>query len=106
MLKKLSRAELLELLVEETAEVERLKEELDKKNAALEDRRIKTQNAGDIAHAALSLNRVMEAAQNAADQYLENIRMLEEETRMKCELLYLEAEKNARADKTKNNGQV
>ena len=33
-----------------------------------------TEEAGSIAEAALRINRVFEAAQEAADQYLENIR--------------------------------
>ena len=40
----------------------------------LEERRIMTEEAGSIAEAAFRINRVFEAAQAAADQYLENIR--------------------------------
>ncbi len=74
-LKKLSRYELLEMLLEQSKEVQRLKE-LEKANALLEERQILIHNAGSIAQAALKLNGVFEAAQKAADQYLENIKQI------------------------------
>ena len=42
-------------------------------------RRIELEKAGSIAEASLRLNGVFEAAQKAADQYLENLRQLSEE---------------------------
>ncbi len=75
-LKKLSRYELLEMLLEQSKEVQRLKEELKKANALLEERQILIHNAGSIAEASLKLNGVFEAAQKAADQYLENIKQI------------------------------
>lgn len=73
-LKKLSRAELLEMLIAQSKEVASLKEQLQEANEKLEDRRIMIENSGSIAEAALRLNGVFEAAQNAAEQYLENIK--------------------------------
>lgn len=78
-LKKLSRAELLELLLEANLENERLREQLDKTKELLDSKDIKIKNAGSIAEAALELNGVFEAAQRAAEQYLENIRCMAEE---------------------------
>lgn len=75
-LKRLSRADLLEMLLEQSKEVERLKLQNQKLTEQLEDRRIMIDQAGSIAEAALQLNQVFEAAQQAADQYLENIRRL------------------------------
>ena len=75
-LKKLKRAQLLEMLLEQSKEVERLKAELQKAKAALKNREIKIENSGSIADAALQLNGVFEAAQNAANQYMENIERL------------------------------
>ena len=49
-------------------------QELAEARQQLEERRIMTEEAGSIAEAALRINRVFEAAQAAADQYLENIR--------------------------------
>ena len=90
-LKKLSRAELLELLLEQTKEVERLREELAQVRAEMEQRRIRINQTGDLAQAVLAVNGVMEAAQAAAAQYLENIEAMERETRIKCEEMLQEA---------------
>lgn len=73
-LRHLSRMDLLEMLLEQSREVERLQKELETVKKQLEDRRIMEQEAGSIAEASLRLNKVFEAAQQAADQYLENIR--------------------------------
>ncbi len=81
-LKKLSRAELLKLFLEERRENERLRAQLKKAYEALMDRKIQMENIGSIAEAALKLNDVFEAAQAAADQYLENVRRLGEETKL------------------------
>lgn len=54
--------------------VQRLQQELEETKQKLEDRRLMEQEAGSIAEAALRINKVFEAAQQAADQYLENIR--------------------------------
>ncbi len=72
-MKRLKRAELLEMLVEQMKENERLKEQLREKEEELQNRKIKIDQAGSIAEAALALNGVFEAAQAAAQQYLESI---------------------------------
>lgn len=73
-LRRLRRAELLEMLLEQGRENERLRAELAEARECLKQRRIQVAEAGSIAEAALKLNRVFEAAQQAADQYLENIK--------------------------------
>lgn len=75
-LRKLSRADLLELLLEETKENEKLRIQLEQAQEQLADRRILIENAGSIAEAALQLNGVFQAAEEAAAQYLENVRRL------------------------------
>ncbi|MEE1282719.1 MAG: DNA repair protein [Acutalibacteraceae bacterium] len=77
-LRKLSRADLLEMLLMQSKEVERLRSELDEANRKLENRKILLENSGSIAEAALKINEVFEAAQLAADQYLENIKQIAE----------------------------
>ena len=72
-LKRMSRAELLELLIEQMEENERLKEQLEDAQARLNERDIIMQRAGSIAKAALELNRVFEAADAAARQYVESV---------------------------------
>ena len=84
-LKRLSRTDLLELLIEQTRETERLQTELDTVRQELEDKRLRVKQIGDLAHASLAVNGVMEAAQAAAQQYLDNIAAMEEETRRRCE---------------------
>ena len=78
-LRKLSRAELLELLLEESRENERLRAQLQEMNEKLADRAIRIERAGSIAEAALQFNGVFQAAEEAAAQYLENVRRLAEE---------------------------
>lgn len=83
-LRKLKRADLLELLVAQGKENEALQEKLRQAEAALWDRQIQLDEAGNIAEAALRLSGVFEAAQQASDQYLENIRKMHEETESRC----------------------
>lgn len=75
-LRKMSRAGLLELLLEERRENERLRARLEQANRDLADRRIRLEKAGSIAEAALRLNGVFEAAEQAAAQYVENVRRI------------------------------
>jgi len=77
-LKRLNRKELLEMLLTQTEENERLKEAFVKTREKLEERKIVMGQAGSIAEAALKLNGVFDAAQNAAQQYLDSIRSLSE----------------------------
>lgn len=71
-LKKLKRNELLEMLIAQIEENERLKHRMEEQKRQLQDRQIAVEQAGSIAEAALKLNGVFEAAQSAAQQYLEN----------------------------------
>lgn len=100
-LKRLNRAELLELLLTQTRETERLQKELEETKARLNDRNLRIQETGDLAQAVLTLNGVMEAAQAAANQYLENIQAMERETKEKCQLLLRQAREEA--EKIKSN---
>ncbi len=75
-LRRLSRADLLEILLAQSREIDSLRAQLAAAQSELADRQIRTERAGSIAEAALELNGVFEAAQRAADQYLENIARL------------------------------
>lgn len=90
-----SRAELLELLLAQTKESEQLARELEKAQEMLTDRQLQVKKAGDIAQAALAINGVMEAAQAAAQQYLDNIIRMEQETRLRCEKMLRDARQAA-----------
>lgn len=72
-LRKLGRRDLLEILLLQSKELERVKKELQEAREELEQRQLAISNAGSIAEAALKLSGIFEAAQAAADQYLENM---------------------------------
>ena len=78
-LRRLSRRELLEMLIEQMNENEELKQKLDRAESELKDRNIMIENAGSLAEATLKLNDVFEAADRAAQQYHENVRRMAEE---------------------------
>ncbi|MDY4635396.1 MAG: DNA repair protein [Candidatus Limivicinus sp.] len=79
-LRGLSRRELLELLVAREKENQQLRQELDDARAELNKRQIDVTKAGTMAEAALLLNGIFDAADRAALQYLENIRLRAEGT--------------------------
>lgn len=73
-LKRLGRAELIEIIFEQqkrceeyTAIIDKLKKEQEKKDLCISE-------SGSIAEAEIRLNGVFEAAQAAADQYLSSVR--------------------------------
>ena len=90
-LRKLSRADLLEMLIEQSQEVEILREKLAAAEEALQKREIAIRNAGSIAEASLQLNGVFEAAQSASQQYLENIERLSRQQEAFCQQLEKES---------------
>lgn len=72
-LKKLGRADLVEMLLDVTRENEKLREELAQTQMQLENKTITIEKAGTLAEATLHLNGVFEAAQNACEQYMLNV---------------------------------
>lgn len=94
-LRRLKRGDLLELLVSQEREKDELNMRLYKAEKALEDRRIQLDEAGSIAQAALQLNGVFEAAQAAADQYLESVRERSRDTEALCARMEMEAREKA-----------
>lgn len=73
-LKKLSRLELIDMLIELKEENIALKNELEKANQQLESKRIELADVGSIADAALKLSGIFEDAQKACDLYLDNVK--------------------------------
>ncbi len=107
-LRKLNRVELLQMLLEQGRQNDALRAQLDQANAQLASRQVALDEAGSIAEAAMQLNQVFFAAQQAADQYLENIRTLsgrqeavcakrEAESRSKCEQMLAETQKKCQS---------
>ena len=78
-LHKLKRGELLEMMLAQSREIESLRDRIKELEGKLADREIRIRKSGSIAEAALKLNHIFEAAQAAADQYLENVKAGREE---------------------------
>lgn len=77
-LKRLSRSELLEMLIAQIEENQKLNRHLAQAREALQNRQISLESAGSIAEAALRLSGVFEAADRAAQQYLDSVRAMAE----------------------------
>ena len=92
-LRRLNRQELLEVLLAQSKKIDRLQKQLEEMQKKLDEKELRISQAGSIAEASLSLNGVFDQAQKAADQYLDNIRLLHEQTEREC------AEKKSRADR-------
>lgn len=100
----MGRSDLLELLLQQKQENDRLLHRVEELEKRLIDRQLRISEAGSIAEASLALNGVFEAAQNACSQYIENIqtlsrkqedlcRAMEQETQEKCEKMIAEAKR-------------
>lgn len=83
-LQRLNRKDLLEIMVEQGRELEALKKELNEAKEALQSREIALDEAGSIAVAALQINGIFEVAQAASQQYIENIKKLNERQTAIC----------------------
>lgn len=73
-LKKISKKELLEILLAQAKKIEELETELKEVKEELNSRRIEIKKSGSIAEAALKLNGIFELAQKTADEYVENVK--------------------------------
>lgn len=74
-IKRMSKKDLLEILVLQSKKIDELQEKIDKLSKELNDRQIMISESGSIAEAALKLNKVFEIAQQAANQYLDSIKI-------------------------------
>lgn len=88
------------MLLDLTKENGLLRERNDELEAQLQDRMLIISETGTLAEAALRLNGVFQAAQDACDQYTHNVQtrcqQMEEETRRKCERMLIDAEKQVK----------
>jgi hypothetical protein len=92
---RLNRAQLIEIIYQLQLQVEELTEQKQALESALEDRRIRIHNAGNIADAALELNDCFRSAQNAAEQYLNEIKAIYAEAEEERQRLLAEARAEA-----------
>ena len=73
--KRLSRSQLIDIIYQLQLKQDELTAENQRLEKALEDKRLRVSNAGNIAEAALEIHNVMQAAQAAAAHYVEEIQI-------------------------------
>ena len=93
--KRLTRAQLIDIIYQLQVQVDELTEQKKSLERALEDKRLRIDNAGNIAYAALEINDCFGSAQKAAEQYLNEIRILHAEAETECQRLLAEARAEA-----------
>lgn len=94
-IKKLKRADLLELLIAQSKENEQLQARLEEAEKRLSDRTLAIEKAGSIAEAALQLNGVFRAAEAAVQQYTDNIRQRSAKQEEACQQMLADARREA-----------
>lgn len=95
-LRKLSRSDLLEMLVDLSEEHNLVKQQLKAAEEKLNNRQIMIDNAGSIAEASLQLNGVFEAAEAASEQYMESLRSLSQRQDEICRRIEWECREQAK----------
>ena len=90
--KRLGRAQLIDIIYELQLQVNELTKRNQQLEQALEDRRLRIDNAGSLAAAALEINDFFNNAQVAAEQYLNEIKALRETTEVEQQQLHSQAE--------------
>ena len=93
--KRLSRSQLIDIIYQFQLQVDKLTEETEELQRELADKRIRLSNAGNIADAALEINNCFCSAQNAAEQYLNEIKAIREETEAERQRILVEARAEA-----------
>ena len=95
--KRLGRAQLIEIIYQLQLQIDKLNEEKQELENELKDKRLRLSNAGNIADAALEINNCFRSAQNAAEQYLNEIKAIREETEAQREQILAAARAEAAA---------
>ena len=95
--KKLSRAQLIDIIYQLQLQIDKLNEEKQELESELKDKRLRLSNAGNIADAALEINNCFRSAQNAAEQYLNEIKAIREETEAERQRILSETRAEAAA---------
>ena len=93
--KRLSRAQLVEIIYQLQLQTESLTEQNRELEKALADKRLRINNTGTLAEAALEINNCFKSAQEAADQYLSEIKVIREETEKERQWIIAEAQAEA-----------
>ena len=95
--KRLSRARLIDIIYKLQLELDKVNEEKQELKIKLADKRLRLQSAGNIAEAALEINDCFRSAQNAAEQYLNEIKEIREETEAERQRILAKAQAEAEA---------
>ena len=95
--KRLSRARLIDIIYKLQLELDKVNEEKQELESKLADKRLRLQSAGNIAEAALEINDCFRSAQNAAEQYLNEIKAIREETEAERQRILAAAQTEAEA---------
>ncbi len=90
--KRLRRSQLIDIIYQLQLQIDKLTEQNQALERELADKRLHLRNAGNIAEAALELNDCFRSAQNAAEQYLNEIKAIREETEARREKILSEAQ--------------
>ena len=90
--KRLNRADLIEIIYRLQENEEKYRETIDRMSKKLDEKLSKIENAGSLAEAAISLSNVFEAAQYAAERYLQDVYRLREEAAAELERAKKEAD--------------
>ena len=96
-LKKLTRTELLEMLLHQVEENEVLRRQIAELQSELDSRKLVMQQSGSMAEAALKLSGIFDQAQQAADDYVSNIRLANAEPEAYFQKIQQEAQAEANA---------
>ena len=73
--KRLSRSQLIDIIYQLQLKQDELTADNERLSKALDDKRLRVSKAGNIAEAALEIHNVMQAAQDAATHYFEEIQI-------------------------------
>ena len=95
--KRLSRAQLIDIIYQLQLQIDKLNEEKQALEGELKDKRLRLSNVGNIAEAALEMNDCFRSAQNAAEQYVNEIKAIREETDAERQRILSEARAEAAA---------
>ena len=93
--KRLSRAQLIDIIYQLQLQVDTVTEQNRELEKALADKRLRISNAGSLAEAALEINDCFKSAQNAAEQYLNEIKAVREECEAERERILADARAQA-----------
>ena len=95
--KRLSRAQLIDIIYQLQLQLDKVNEEKRELEGELADKRLRLSTAGNLAEAALEINDCFRSAQNAAEQYLNEIKIIREETEAERQQILSQARAKAEA---------